>query len=320
MVLAVLAGFVLFCSNPVYGQTVPDGNLAEALAGVFCIINRAESWNGRDGGQDLDRSLTWEYVRTGERDVLRMAFNNFRYYAAKGDPSGNRVAALSGDLELGMEDELITGAVTVKGIPQVSSLTFDKFHTYESGSLEVNGRRYDNDSVEDILDEAVYLIEDNEIVTPEIEAGLLFYIMLSAIEEAGLAEVMPDDIDGDTNIPPGITGSNPQGTVKFVTRKNTFDMSFNAYEFEEDFFEGVYPLLDGNFVIEYNFKPDNMISFVWNSLFRVKNISFVSSMGFDSCTFGESTSGEDISGSIIINGVSHDFQDFLQVLGVLDVF
>jgi hypothetical protein len=319
---AVLAGFVLLCSKPAYAQTVPDQEAAKALAGVLSVINRAESWYGEDKGQNLDGSLRWKYAGTEGRDVLRVVCSNFRYYAANGDPSKNRVAALSGDLELEMEDQLITGAVNVKGIPQVSSLRFAKFNNNGSGSLEINGSRYDNDAVEDILDEAAGLIEDQVIVTPEIEAVVVFLTMFSAIEDAGMAEAMPEDVDGSRGIPPGITGSNPQGTAKFVTRKNAFEISFNAYQYGEPFFKNVSPLLDGKLVMEYSFDPDTdtVSSVVWDSRLQITNISLISSMGFDSCMIRDLISGDDMSGAIIINGVSYDFRDFIQVLPGLGVF
>jgi hypothetical protein len=318
--LAVLAGLVLLCSRPACAQTVPGGEAAEALAGVFSIINRAASWYGQEGGQNLDGSLTWEHAETEGREVLRMAFSNFRYYAARGELAENRVVALSGDLELGMDDELISGAVTVKGIPQVSSLRFAKFNIYESGSLEINGLRYDDDAAEDILDEAVYLVEDKVIVTPEVEAGIVFLTMFSAIEGAGLSEAVPEDAGGGMIIPPGITGSNPQETVKFVTRKNAFEISFNGYEAGGAFFENVSPLFDGKFVMDYSFKADSMISVVFDGSLRITNTPFISSMGFDSCTIDEQTSDGDMSGAIIINGASHDFRDFIQLMTVLDAF
>jgi hypothetical protein len=303
----------------VYGQTIPDGNLAEALGGVFFIINRAAFPEEHEAGQTLDGSLKWEYAG-GERDALRVVFRNFRYYAAREDPSKNRVAALSGDLELDMEDELITGAVAVKGIPQVSSLAFDRFYRDEGGSLEVNGRPCGPDRIEDILEEALGLLEDRVIITPEIEAGIVFFAMLSAIEEAGLSVSPPGDTDGGAGIPPGITGSNPEGTITFVTRPNVFEISFRAYEYGEAVFQTVPPLLDGKFVIEYRFKPGSMSAVVWDSRLGVRNLTFVSSMGFDSCLLGESISDEGISGTIIMNGAGHEFLDFLRVLAVLDNF
>jgi hypothetical protein len=325
--LAVLVGVVLFCSKPVYAQTVPDEKLAEALAGIVSIVNRSEAGYTENAGQNLDGSLTWEYIERGERELLRMVFKNFRYYAAQENPVENRVVALSGDLEMDMYDELLTGAVAVKGIPPVSSLNFVEYG-FENGSLEVNGRQYDSSLAEEIFEEALDLIDDGGIITPETEAVLVFVTILMAAEESGLSEAaLPEDIDTSGNIPPGITGSNPQGSVKFATRKNAIEISLSGYEGGQEFFDNLFdnlsPLFDGKFVLEYPSESGSLSSVVLHGSIGVKNIPFVSSMRFDSCIFDESTWDEGDEGSagiITIDDVSHDFRDFIKFLEIMDTW
>lgn len=304
--LAVLLGVVLLCSEPVHAQTAPVEDLTGVFAGVLSIIKSARNWE-ENGGQNLDGSVKWKYIGGEAKNLLRVSFKDFRYYIAK--ETGTRVAALSGNLEMDDDEGSLSGGVTVKGIPAVSSLDFIEYNfDLGSGLVKVGGRPYDNGIVEELFDDAGYLLDKGNVITTETEAAVMFSLMVASIMETDLPERLGHlNLDGNT-VPPGITSSNSRGTLKMITRENAFEILFTSYKLEKIFFGS--PVLDGQFIVGYQAETA-FEELRFDGAVQIKNMPFVSSMRFDSCVLGD---GNDNSGFLTINGVRHEFRTFVKSL------
>lgn len=311
--LAVLFGFLFLCSRPVYAQTVPAGGLTEVFAGILSIIGRSKNWQ-EEGGQNLDGSLKWEYIEGEETYLRRMSFKGFRYYVVM--ETKKRIVALSGVLELDGAGGFLNGGVTVKGIPAVSSLDFAGYSDYGDGTVKVNGSPYDNDAIEEIFRDAEVLLKNRNVISEETEAVAMFGLIFASVLETDLLERLGHmSFDSSDVIPPGITGSNPQGTVKMTTQKDAFEIVCAAYKPGRITFGS--PVLDGQFVMGLSVRNPEEVSF--DGAITIKNMPFVSSMGFDACVLNNESDGSSSSGSVIINGTRYDFQRLVKSANAIDV-
>jgi hypothetical protein len=304
----LLLGVICICSAPVYAQT--DEELTSAFAGIFAIIDRSGS--PEDGRQNLDGSLKWEYIEGEEIDFRRISFNGFRYYVVQ--EKGNPVISLSGNLEMDEAGEFLSGGVAVQGIPPVLSLDFAQYGG-ETGSVKVNGRSHDSNAIQEIFGEARGLLDDRNIITVEAEAVCLFYVMLSSMMET-MSEHLKGDVrpDSDTGVP-GITASNPQGTLKVIMKEDGIEVFFSAYKPEKMPLGKVLPILDGRLILEYRMTGEETRL---DGAVQIKNMPFVSSMDFESCVM-ESSFGNEGSGVVVLNGAGYEFREFLNSVSAVSL-
>jgi hypothetical protein len=296
---------------PAEAQTIPENDVINALAGVFSGIHRAEAGYGENTGFNLDKSLRWEYREDSES--LRIAFDNFRYYVAEGTAGEKRVVTMEGalNMETGSGRELLSGSVAVGGIPRISTLEFAGYGSNDTGTFRVNGRAYDGETAENLIEEAAERIDDDLVISAELESLIVFYLSIMALNDGDLeerlsAEAMEED---RTSFRPGVTVSNSQGTLKIVTQRNALELLFDTYMPEQVPIESVTPFFDGTLVMTYNTENENLIL---DGSLRIKNMPFVSTMNFDSCRMPDSArSAEDITGTITINGTGYPYGDFV---------
>jgi hypothetical protein len=309
--LAALIG-VFLCYGPVpaSAQTVPDSDLIEVLAGVLYTLERADR-SYEDGG-NLDGSLRWAYIDKEDRSVLDMTFSNFRYYVAQKKPAGGRVITLSGAMEMDFYEDLLSGALTVNGVSSVSSLALTGFDG-EKGSVKVNGRSHDNKTMEGLFDGAYEIVDDNAVISMEIEAGLVFLSVLMSMEVTSMNKELRDADFSGGSLPDGIAVSNEEGTVSLLTRNNAINISYTAYSAGNIPFGERLPVLDGKISVAFRLNRENIQLVVFDGSLQVKNQSLVSSMRLDSCGMAD-LSEENASGSIAINGTPYRFSDFVETL------
>jgi hypothetical protein len=303
--LAAFMGFVFLCAGILGAQTVSEDELTEALAGLVSAVMRAEASDDR--GQNLDSSLRWEPFGDGSQEASRVYFDNFRYYIAGENPA--RVVTLNGRIEIEEADEdFISGNLAVNGIPSLSSIGLERLDLDEgaSGAARVNNRSYDGEAFVRLLEAAADIAyEDERVVNAEIEAGVVFYAMLTAMDETDLTSRLDEvELPGNDILPEGIRTSNEKGTVNILTHRNSFDLSLVSHRPRNLPFDNFVPVLDGNVVIAFEVESQ---SSSFDGSLRIGNMPFVSSMRFDACRLVEGASG-----NIVINGQSHSFQDFIQ--------
>jgi hypothetical protein len=310
--LAALIG-VFLCYGPVTAsaQTVPDRDLIEVLAGVLYTLEKADS--DYEDGKNLDGSLRWDYIEGEDTSVLAMTFSSFRYYVVQEGSAGGRIITLSGAMEMDTEEDLLSGTLTVRGVPSVFSLDMAGFDM-EKGSVKVNGRLYDNKIMERLFDSAYEIVDDSAVISMETEAGLVFLSVLMSLEVIRLNQELRDaDFDGG-NFPGGIAVSNEEGTVSLLTQNGAINLSYAAYSARNMPREGILPILDGKISIMFQLSRENIQLIVFDGSLQVKNQSFVSSMRLDSCAMVD-LSKKGASGSITINGTPYWFGDFIGILG-----
>ncbi|MDR0601683.1 MAG: hypothetical protein LBG42_04815 [Treponema sp.] len=310
---------LLLSGRPLFAQNAQDDELVGVMAGYFRALERAED-SDADTGQNMEASLGWEMLY-GEEDFLRLSFNKFRFYVAKGDsgsdylPAGSMLT-LSGSLEIG---EKINGSLSVGGGAAVSSVSFSDYFPYgekNTGKVAVNNRPYNGENFGKFVEKAEDYVSEKRIIDTEMESLVVFLAILLAMDETDLNEKIRESGTPLADIPPvGIRAFNPERTFTVVTLENGIEMDYNGYAPEQYSGSPVFPVLDGKLTMKYEIKDNSSVeSVTFDGSIHARETSFVSSLRFNSCRMSNmdnKMSEENLSGNIVINGNSYSFQSLL---------
>ncbi|MDR1286446.1 MAG: hypothetical protein LBK08_02455 [Treponema sp.] len=314
--IAVIAAIMMFSGRFLFAQNIQDDEIAGVMAGLFYAFERAE--DSDEDGKNVGASVTWE-TRHGQKDLLRLSFDNFRFYVAEETPgSGSapnkRILTLNGNLGL---DDYLDGRISVGGGMAVSSIFFRNYDPYQGengGEVTVNNRPYGNEDFKKIVEQAENHVSEDRIIDAEREIVMLFVSVLMAVEESDLDEQMGSP-GSPPAIPPGLRASNSEGTFSAVTRDGSIDLGYRGYtpQMFSDYFMS--PVLDGEIAMKYEIRGTSMDAVIFDGGVRVRGMTFVSSLRFDSCRMDEEN--ESASGSITVDGKSSSFRDLLAAGRVL---
>lgn len=313
--IAVIAVIMMFSGRFLFAQNIQDDEIAGVMAGLFYVFERAE--DSDEDGKNVDASVTWE-TRRGQ-DQLRLSFDNFRFYVAEetdgpGSAPNKRMLTLNGNVGL---DDYLDGRISVGGDTAVSSIFFRNYDPYQEengGEVTVNNRPYGNEDFKRIVEQAETYVSEDRIIDAEREVVMVFVSVLMAVEESDLEEQFPS---GPPAIPPGIRASNPEGTFSALTRDGSIDLGYRGYTPQELSGYFMSPVLDGEIAMKYEIRGASMDAVIFDGGVRVRGMTFVSSLRFDSCRMDEENEDGGASGSIVIDGKSSPFRDLLAAGRVL---
>ncbi|MDR1419919.1 MAG: hypothetical protein LBI86_06060 [Treponema sp.] len=309
--IAVIAAVMMFSGRFLFAQNIQDNEIAGVMSGLFYALQRAEDAD-EDTGKNMDASIRWETPR-GQEDLLRLSFNDFRFYAMEETPgslsaSEGRILTLNGNLEF---DGGLDGSISVGGGAAVSSIGFRDYDPYQEengGEVLVNGRPYDGKEFKNFMEQA----DEDQIIDTEREVVMAFVSVLMAVDESNLDEQMGAP-SGPAAIPPGLRASNSEGTFSAVTREDGIELGYRSYVPQPFSGYSRYPVLDGELVMKYDIQDGSMEAVIFDGSVNVRRLAFVSSLRFDACEMKENWE-ENAGGNITVNGKSWPFRDLLAAL------
>jgi hypothetical protein len=306
---AVLPGvLMLLCWGGLSAQA-SQVDLSAVLDGINHAFERADDMGTDDGiGQNLDGSLKWKEMDGEETWSLRLSFNRFRFYITGETPGQKPIITFNGSLEMD-DDQIMTGSLTVEGLPSLSSISFDSYRGFTGeGTVTVNKRYNDTRRFHALQEEAADY--SKWVNTLEIESALAFYWLITAMGETDLDDQIRETGESVDDVPPpGIRAVNPENTVTVTTWKERCDLSYAAYAPIDAAELGLSPVFSGAFSMGYEYDGDALEFMVFTGTIQTRNLPFLSSIRFDGCRMGADL--ENSTGTVTINGAPYSFQILL---------